>query len=101
MATAAPAKEAKSGGPQLLVPPEERFWKRYSPHGEAPLSAAGSFALHLLGVGGLFLFALYVANLFYNPTTSLPVEPVRFALGGGGGSKHGVGTGPGVGGGPE
>jgi hypothetical protein len=40
------------------LPPEERFWKRYSPHYEFPLSGATSFTLHALGlillvVGGL------------------------------------------------
>jgi hypothetical protein len=107
MAATAPAKEAKSSGPALRVPPEEKFWKRYSPHGEAPLSLTGSFALHALGVGGMMLFGIYLASLFFKPTRSLPVEPVRLELpgGGGGGGKggKGVGTNPreDVGGQPE
>jgi hypothetical protein len=61
---------------------EERFWKRYSPHGELPLSGAGSFALHLLVVGGLLLtgaLGLWLAR----PSRSLPVEPVQVAGGSG------------------
>jgi hypothetical protein len=51
MATVEPAsnnittKKAKSKG---ALPPEERFWKRYSKHHEFPLSSAGSILLHAL-----------------------------------------------------
>src|SRR5437762_2072204 len=37
-ATSAPASQARPPG--SAVPPEEQFWKRYSPHGEMPLSVA-------------------------------------------------------------
>jgi hypothetical protein len=102
MATA-PAKDSQAdGSPQLKVPPEEQFWKHYSPHGEAPLSLAGSIALHVLSVGVLMLFAMYLVSLFYKPTRSLPVDPVRFEkLGGGGGKPGGAGGGPGIGHGAE
>jgi hypothetical protein len=93
MAASAPAKDAKPSGPPSKLPPEEKFWKRYSPHGEAPLSVAGSFAVHALGVGGMILFAVYIASHLYTPTRSMPVEPVRLALEkpGGGGSPGGAG----------
>lgn len=102
MSTATAPKQAN----ELKLPPEEKFWKRYSPHGEAPLSIIGSFALHALGVGGLMLFGIYLASLFIQPTRSLPVEPVRLALDklpGGGGQRGGSvdGRGPGVAGGAE
>src|SRR5262249_8975439 len=51
MATGIPTTDKQAPGPKLRVPPEEKFWKRYSPHGEAPLSLVGSFALHALAVG--------------------------------------------------
>jgi hypothetical protein len=97
-ATAKPAKAA--GLPkQPLV--EERFWKRYSPHGELPLSGAGSFALHLLIVGGILLIGA-LGWWFAKPSRSLPVESVRLDLGGGGGSRSGEGFDkPGIGHGPE
>ena len=41
MSTATPTREPTSAGAAVKVPPEERFWQRYSPHGEAPLSMAG------------------------------------------------------------
>ena len=42
MATSAPAKGPSS--PVDRVPPDESLWERYSPHGEAPISAAASVA---------------------------------------------------------
>jgi hypothetical protein len=97
--TKAPEKPA---GPILSrVPPDEQFWRRYSPHGEAPLSIAGSIALHTLGLGGALLLIIYIASVLSKSTQSLPVEPVRLVLGGGGGSKGGVGDAPGVGKAPE
>jgi hypothetical protein len=81
------------------VPPEEQFWKRYSPHGEAPLSMAGSVTLHALAIGVLLLLAVYVASVFLPPTRNLPVEPVRLDIAGGGGGKpKGVGDSKGIGG---
>jgi hypothetical protein len=68
----------------LKVPPEEQFWKRHSPHGEAPLSMAGSIALHALAIGGLVLCAVYLAALFLKPERSLPIDPVRLLPGGDG-----------------
>jgi len=97
MAASTPTKPAKSEGPNLLVPPDEQFWKRYSPHGEAPMSMAGSFALHALLGGALVLLAVYAASAFTQAKTSLPVDPVRLELGGGGGNKSGSGPGKGIG----
>ncbi len=61
MATAEKAPPTRAGQP--LLPPEERFWKRYSPHFELPLASATSLFLHgmiigILAVGGLaYLFS--------------------------------------------
>lgn len=97
MSTATPEKKPTD----LRVPPEEAFWKRYSPHGEAPLSMAGSFALHIAIGGGLLLVGLFLLTGFGNSRTSLPVEPVRLKIeGGGGGKQIGTGTGKGIGTGP-
>ncbi len=90
MSQTAPASE-KSGkrASSPLVPPEERFWQRYSPHAEFPLSSAGSLMLHILAFGLLGLLAWLSAVLFSHATRSLPVEAVRLDLGGGGGNPHG------------
>jgi hypothetical protein len=100
MATKAPSRSSETAAPNGLVPPDEKFWKRYSPHNEAPLSMAGSIALHALAFGVLVLFAVYIVNLLSKSTRSLPVDPVRL-VGGGGGKKTGTEGGKGVGTGAE
>src|SRR5437870_12398812 len=67
----------------LLVPPEERFWKRYSPNYEFPLSSATSAVIHLFVLGILALGAHTFAN-WDNP---VDVDAIR--IGGGGGSPGG------------
>jgi hypothetical protein len=60
MATAEKAQRSRAGQP--LAPPDERFWKRYSPHFELPLASATALFAHglivgIMAVGGLaFLF---------------------------------------------
>jgi hypothetical protein len=75
MTTTVSPEEVRS--PQGLLPPDEKFWKRHSPHGEAPLSLAGSIAVHVLAAGVLLVFAVYVASLFVRSAPSLPVEAIR------------------------
>jgi hypothetical protein len=75
--------------------PEERFWKRHSPHGEAPLSLAGSVALHGLVIGALLLAAVYLTALLFQPERSLPIEPVRLDGIGQSGKDGGKQGGPG------
>jgi hypothetical protein len=94
MASQAPAPAAKNSvpTPKPLVPPDEQFWERYSPHHEAPLSGVGSFAAHFL-IGGFLLLAGYLGWLgLGNHRGSLPVDPVRLELGGGGGKPSGSGS---------
>jgi len=79
----ATAEQAKTAGSQLL-PPEEQFWKRYSPHNEAPLSLTGSLALHALVIGGLVLGGIYLASIMFKAERKIPVEAVRLPPGGGG-----------------
>src|SRR5256885_2244692 len=89
--------EPKTAAGQPLLPPEEQFWKRYSPHHEAPLSGVTSTILHLLAIL-LLLGIIWMQNMLktdelYN---SVPVEVVKFQLpGGGGGAKDGKGVGTG------
>lgn len=99
--TTAAENSAASRVKQPLVPPDERFWQRYSPHGELPLSGAGSLALHLLVFGLMLLSAWLAYAVFSHTTRSLPVEAVRLDLGGGGGSRHGQGEGANRGNQPE
>ena len=90
MAQTIPTPDAKPKAEDpKLVPPDERFWQRYSPHGELPLSSASSLAIHLLVLGLMMLLAWMAIAVFSHTSRSLPVEAVRF--GGGGGNPHGVG----------
>jgi hypothetical protein len=60
MATGNTTQLSRAGQP--LLPPDERFWKRYSPHFELPVAGATALFAHgviigILAVGGLaFLF---------------------------------------------
>jgi hypothetical protein len=93
MAQPIPTPDAKpKPEDQKLVPPDERFWQRYSQHGELPLSGASSLAIHLLVFGMMMLLAWMAIAVFSHTSRSLPVEAVR--LGGGGGNPHGVGDAP-------
>ena len=78
MSSAPPTPSSNKTPPQpaakpQLVPPEERFWKKYSPHFEFPLSSVGSVALHILVIG---LFIIYLAKLLNTGPDKTPV-PVR------------------------
>src|SRR5262249_1601210 len=76
MPSNAPVTENSSTPPAKKLPrtpPEEQFWKRYSPHGELPLSGVGSLALHALVVGTLVLWSWLLWNKFNNWKPSLPV----------------------------
>jgi hypothetical protein len=97
MSTAVSEPSARKAKAEPRTPPEEQFWKRYSPHGEAPLSLAGSLGLHALAFGGLLLFGVYLVNLLVKPQRNIPVEPVRLAGGGGapGGKCRAAATAPG------
>jgi hypothetical protein len=96
MSQTAPSSDrtVTSAAKSSLTPPDERFWQRYSPHAEFPLSSAGSFAIHAILFGLLALLA-FLGTLWFNQGgRSLPVEAVRLDLGGGGGHPRGHGDGP-------
>src|SRR5438552_15844246 len=65
---------------------EPRFWTRYSPHHEFPLSAATSFFTHVLALGviGLILTG-FLGNLLGSGNRSpVPVGVITLAEGSGG-----------------
>jgi hypothetical protein len=94
MAASAPTAEPRSST-QPLIPPEEKFWQRYSPHSEAPLSGVTSAVVHILAIG-LLLLIIYIKYMTHvdDENRSLPVDVVRFG-GGGGGNPGGKVGGPG------
>jgi hypothetical protein len=72
------------------VAPEERFWKRYSPHHEFPLSSITSVALHVLAFVLLALVAWWVAKMTLGQSAPLP-ETVISIKGGDGSNRQGGG----------
>lgn len=75
-----------------LLPPDERFWKRYSPHHEFPWSTVSGIAVHLL------VFALVFGYLKLQGRWSekeKPLEVGAIQIAGGGGDPNGEGDGEG------
>jgi hypothetical protein len=75
---------------QPLVPPEERFWQRYSPHHEFPLSGAASVTVHALILGALAFLAF---RLFSDDETRRPVKIDMVEIDGADGNFDGLGFG--------
>lgn len=95
----APVLEPRSTTPgqRPLLPPEDTFWRHYSPHNEAPLSGVASMVLHGLALLlAVLLVWVYSKLNLDEQNRSLPVEVVRLE-GGGGGKPTGEGDGSGIG----
>jgi len=88
----APLKNS-APGKAPAKPPDERFWQRYSPHYEFPLSSTTSFVLHGIAIVAL----IYVASIFALGEDSKPLSMDAVVIAGGGGNIEGVGAGPGDG----
>src|SRR5437660_12421433 len=82
---------------QPLIPPEEKFWQRYSPHNQAPLSGVTSTVIHVLVIG-LLLLIVYVHGMtkLDDAARPLPVDVMKFGIGKSGQPGAG-GIGPGGG----
>jgi hypothetical protein len=93
MATPSPNSKAVQGAattPRPIVPPEEKFWQRYSPHHELPLSSVGSLTIYILV--GLLVYAGIRLSLFDLRQQPLPVDTIEFDpnVGGGSGDPSGA-----------
>jgi hypothetical protein len=53
---------AKSSTKPGRLPPEEKFWKRYSPHHELPLSTASSVLIHAIALTVLIVGSVLLAK---------------------------------------
>lgn len=73
------------------APPEERFWKRYSPHQELPLASAASVVLHGLALVCILLAGMALAFRWHDEASQPPQLEVGFveAPGGDGGGPNG------------
>jgi hypothetical protein len=74
---------SKIKGTASLLAPEKRFWQRYSPHHEFPLSTATSLAIYGLAGALLFFLGRYLVNLG-SDATPVPVETIDVDAGGNG-----------------
>jgi hypothetical protein len=94
-ATTSPAEKAQ--GVRLTpVLPDEKFWVRYSPHHEMPLSSVTSVALHALAIGCGFLLWWWWSTVTEARERPLPsVGTVHIEPGVGGLPGAGGGTGVG------
>src|SRR5262245_52523344 len=99
MAPTSPIADPKETSARpLLIPPEEQFWQRFSPHQEAPLSGVSSAMLHILVICLLLGVIWLQQKLNRNEENrSVPIEPVRIAPGGDSGDHRGKGDNPGDG----
>jgi hypothetical protein len=82
----------RASGRALLLPPEERFWKRYSPHHEFSLSGATSLALHILALGLILLLVWLWWGQTVPPTDVPLMEAVSLEDRTPGGGPNGVGA---------
>src|SRR5438046_1822792 len=79
-----------------VLPPEEQFWQRYSPHNEFPVSSIGSLTIYL--IIGVLIVAGIKLKLFDTERPPLDVDSVEMDftdIGGGGGDPDGVSGGVG------
>jgi hypothetical protein len=65
MATQPVTDNRPQGQQETLVPPDEAFWKRYSPHHEFAVAGSGSVTLHVLGLGLILL--VFFASCNWDP----------------------------------
>ncbi|HWY86765.1 MAG TPA: hypothetical protein VNX28_08570 [Gemmataceae bacterium] len=78
-----------------LLPPEEKFWERYSPHHELPLAGVTSFFIHGLVIGIMVLAAFWY--LFQRDSeTNKPPSMDMVQVAGGGDAFAGKGGEPGL-----
>ena len=93
MSPQAPVATNNAAARKPLLPPEEQFWEKYSPHNEFPLSTVGSIAIFVLSFVAIFLGGKYLL-------TSPAQEPLDLGgevsiLPGGSPGSGGPGTGDG------
>jgi hypothetical protein len=77
---------------QPLVPPDEQFWKRYSPHHEFPLSNVTTLCVYVL-IGVVLYLGYRFGGAIFTDREPLPVEPITLGGGGDGGEGGNNGRG--------
>src|SRR5262245_21404066 len=84
---------------KTVAPPDEKFWKKYSPHYEFPLGSTTSLVLHGL-VLGILILGGYLFRLSRESATHRPPNMDVVMLDGTGDGEAGAGAAPGLPGAP-
>lgn len=77
--------------PEPIMPPDEKFWQRYSPHHEAPLSGMTSLFLHGVVVGLLLIVGYLMSLRWHGDAAKPPSMDLVMIEGGGDGLAEGLG----------
>jgi hypothetical protein len=80
-------KKTESATKKPAAPPDERLWKRYSPHHEFEISSSSSIVLHVLAFAVLLVGGFILKGLLGDR----PVQVAPLVIAGGGGSPTGIG----------
>lgn len=94
MATQTTVEAAQNGKAtkKPKMPPDEKFWVRYSPHHEAPLSGVSSLTLHVLIPCLVALYFAFFHKYFEKQNQPIPVTGITLGdnpNAGGGGEPNG------------
>ena len=65
------------------LPPDETFWKRYSPRHECPIAGSASTLVHLVALGGVILAGLAMSWRWYGEKAQPPAMSVVYVEGNG------------------
>jgi hypothetical protein len=71
--TGAPVKPATSPSEPQLKPPAERFWRKYSPHYEFPISTVATVAVHVAAIA----LIIYIVTSLLQQQETVPPVPIR------------------------
>jgi hypothetical protein len=90
-----PAPSVNSSNTPHLKPPDQRFWRKYSPHYEFPISTVATVAVHVAAIA----IIIYIVTTLLQQEETVPPVPIRSVTvenpgdgsgeaGGGGGSPE-------------
>ncbi len=89
-----PAQTQDVGDPLPYVPPEEKFWRNYSYHGEFPISVLASPAVHIIIFGAIiFILASRLDNRTNSEVPPVPIRGLQISDGNRGDVEGGAGGG--------
>ena len=88
MSTVTPTPKGKPKKARPVGLPDEKFWIKYSPHHELPLSVTSSIFIHAVAFGMIGLILAGILSGLFGGKHQADVKPFQLA-GGGGGDPNG------------